>query len=561
MASFIYGVKRKLAFLYRFVGTFESSKPAVAGENDLAAGARPQKRQRLQDTPATTPILRSFSSNLEQSTLPNSCIACELNHVPITLSSDECTSSPINKLLCTGQNDDDDGQPSDLLRMLPLHVIADCFSYITTKSDRFGLQVTCKSFRKLSNADDMLADIDLGGDWSKNSHLESDIDTDNGADNDDDDDDASAVTSRGMGNGEERDEVAAHRTGTASSIGGWVVSVVLFHFTSGSRVLYSKYVAHDVFATMLLLKQFPPHCGILLESDTSITACRKLVKFAAAGNMEAIYFLGMILCYCHENVNEGLSLLRHAARNGHLRSTYSLALVLRDSRHRESEYCLNVAATRGYAPAWQEKLSAIEMRARFGDLDATKLAQYFDPPCLNRLLGRHYLGCRRVRKHQTSHCWNPLCGRWAYKAMPPRLEEFRQRVMNRARGVGLISGHEAGISHEQGMQRRPDCQAPVFSIESLLPQSQLDITSKIVDLDSSPLGKIRRALCVPARSHTSSNGLKVSRMKMCSSCRRAKYCSKLCQVSLNRNSRQYYNKSVYENSIFHLTLFSDSTGL
>ena len=58
------------------------------------------------------------------------------------------------------------------------------------------------------------------------------------------------------------------------------------------------------------------------------------------------------------------------------------------------------------------------MRAQFGDLNANVLSQYLDPPCLNKLLGRHYIsGCQRVRKCATSHCWNPLCGRWAYKAM------------------------------------------------------------------------------------------------------------------------------------------------
>ena len=27
------------------------------------------------------------------------------------------------------------------------------------------------------------------------------------------------------------------------------------------------------------------------------------------------------------------------------------------------------------------------------------------------------MGCQRVRNYQTSHCWNHLCGRWAYKAI------------------------------------------------------------------------------------------------------------------------------------------------
>ena len=125
----------------------------------------------------------------------------------------------------------------------------------------------------------------------------------------------------------------------------------------------------------------------------------------------------MILCYCHENIPEGVALLSHAAKSLHAPSLYALALILRDCRHTESNHYLDVAASLGYAPAWQEKLTPAEMRARFGDLDANALLQYMDPPCLNSLLGRHYLECSRVRRQQTSHCWNPLCGRWAFKAL------------------------------------------------------------------------------------------------------------------------------------------------
>ena len=119
--------------------------------------------------------------------------------------------------------------------------------------------------------------------------------------------------------------------------------------------------------------------------------------------------IAMILCYCHENITEGLALLRHAASSTtssghcHLPPIYALALILRDSRHAESDYYLNMAASLGFLPAWQEKLTAAEMRAQFGDLDATKLVQYLDPPCLNRLMGRHYLECQRVKVKKKHH--------------------------------------------------------------------------------------------------------------------------------------------------------------
>ena len=222
----------------------------------------------------------------------------------------------------------------------------------------------------------------------------------------------------------------------------------------------------------------------------------------------------MILCYCHENLSEGLALLRLNAGSRHLPSIYALALILRDSRRIESDYYLNLAASLGYAPAWQEKLTAAEMRVQVGDLDAVKLARYLDSPCLNRLMGRHYLECQRVRKHQTSHCWNPLCGRWAYK-------------------------RDGGARHHafEPTDANDDAHfGEVFSIEPLLPQQPAEITNNPAhSSEPSPLGKIRQAL--RNRPQWSGHGLKVSRMKMCSSCRRAKYCSKLCQVYDWRSNR------------------------
>jgi len=237
----------------------------------------------------------------------------------------------------------------------------------------------------------------------------------------------------------------------------------------------------------------------------------------------------------------------------------------------ESDYYLNLATSLGYAPAWQEKLTAAEMRAQFGDLDAGKLVQYLDPPCLNKLLGRHYLECQRARKHQMSHCWNPLCGWWAYKKLMvenfrmqqrrgrhhhliARLRELRGGVIepnnnnnNEDRNAGAAEGaaarhdvfepvnaHDnAGIRQQYlGATCRAEtqpCQREVFSIESLLPQPAAETKPDADDsAEPTPLEKLRSAL--RNRSRLSGHGLKVSRMKMCSSCRRAKYCSKLCQV-------------------------------
>ena len=305
----------------------------------------------------------------------------------------------------------------------------------------------------------------------------------------------------------------------------------------------------------------------------------------------------MILCYCHENIPEGVALLSHAAKSLHAPSIYALALILRDSCHIESDRYLDIAASLGYAPAWQEKLTATEMRARFGDLDANALLQYMDPPCLNNLLGRHYLECSRVRRHQTSHCWNPLCGRWAYKALRvagggdgaaavaaggnahqirmarPQAMWHERNVANQRDFGGVHVDNRIEHHHHQQQQLQPlarhdflepmnvfdrfvipfrdygHCQQPprqpLFSIEPLVAQlpNNINRRSSVNSSSSSSSSSYSSSSSVlePSPHKTLLEvlrnkpisigyGLKVSRMKMCSSCRRAKYCSKLCQV-------------------------------
>ena len=53
-------------------------------------------------------------------------------------------------------------QDSDLLRMLPEEVLHHALGFVGSRTDRFSLQVACKTFRRISNADDMLAKIRLG---------------------------------------------------------------------------------------------------------------------------------------------------------------------------------------------------------------------------------------------------------------------------------------------------------------------------------------------------------------------------------------------------------------
>jgi len=240
------------------------------------------------------------------------------------------------------------------------------------------------------------------------------------------------------------------------------------------------------------------NAGIIQEDDTPSTASKKLTPFAKAGNLEAIYMLGMIKSYCGHDVDKGINLLRLATKLGNIKAGYTLGLILRDLRPRESRRYMNDAAQAGYLPALQEILPAAEMKSRFGEPSAGELSQYLDPVCLNRLLGRHYVVCPQLRSLSTSHCWNPLCGRWAFRAMN---SQSLPVLVTTASVNSDSSSESSGILGE--------AENGDFGDEEFI---------------------CHRAVEAGVRT-------RVSRMKMCSRCCRAKYCSKLCQVYDWRSGR------------------------
>ena len=179
-----------------------------------------------------------------------------------------------------------------------------------------------------------------------------------------------------------------------------------------------------------------------------------IVLLLTLSNFNFYCRLGIIKSYCDCDLHDGISLLKLASAQGYVRAAYALGLVLRDSAPDEASKYMEAAADAKYLPALQEMLPAREMKLQYGEPNAEELRRHLDHLCLSRLLSRHYVRCDRLRTINTSHCWNPLCGRWAYK----------QAV-------------------------------------------------------------------APLHHHC------VSRMKMCSRCCRAKYCSKLCQVYDWRSGR------------------------
>lgn len=163
---------------------------------------------------------------------------------------------------------------------------------------------------------------------------------------------------------------------------------------------------------------------------------------------------------------QGIKLLKHSASKGYLRSSYALGLILRDSKPHEAVKYMKAAAKAKYLPALQELLSARDMKTNYGEPAAEELRRHLDPLCLNRLLCRGYCESSSLRDYSTSHCWNPLCGRWAFKASSTARPQLMENVKDH------------------------NC-----------------------------------------------DDFRVSRMKMCSRCCRAKYCSKLCQVYDWRSGR------------------------
>lgn len=122
------------------------------------------------------------------------------------------------------------------------------------------------------------------------------------------------------------------------------------------------------------------------------------------------------MSYCHQDVKEGIRLLKHAASEGYTRASYALGLALRDTEFETASKYMKAAADEGYIPALQELLPPREMKDKYGEPKADELRLHLDPICLNRLLTRYYTESAELRDCNTSHCWNPLCGRWAFKA-------------------------------------------------------------------------------------------------------------------------------------------------
>ncbi|GMH92474.1 hypothetical protein TrVE_jg6727 [Triparma verrucosa] len=241
--------------------------------------------------------------------------------------------------------------------------------------------------------------------------------------------------------------------------------------------------------------------GILDSAECREKVLARVNRFALQGNIEAQYYLGVVKMYGFE-VEEGVEILRKTSRKDHVKSMYALGIAVRDCRRSESNALLASAGSHNYYPALSEILDNSALKQRFKEPNAEQLKEYMMPGSLNRHLKRFFVEDERLKGHVTSHCWNPLCGKWAHKA-------------KRDTGVGVEATATATIASAVGTATPTTATALTSTNHSAPSTPPSSSSSPPIELPE----------------------LKVSRMKMCSSCRKAKYCSKTCQVYDWRSGR------------------------
>lgn len=308
----------------------EEEKQSRRRLSPLTLGARKRYRYSIPSSACSSSGSSGASSSIE--TPPTLILPRSPKKARLSSDEEEAAATLSQELLLQPNMEE---QSSALLSMIPEDVLGHVLGFLGSIGDRFSLQCTSHQFRELSNSEDLLKPMKLGG-----------------------------------------------------------------HIDTGKESIFQ-------------------------DADTIESAVDKVSIFARAGNPEALYMLGMIKTYCQPDVEGGILILKRAATDGFVRAHYTLGLVLRDSHPEEAALHMQLAAQQEYLPALQELLPNRDMKLKYGELSAEQLRPFLDPIGLNRLLCRHYLNSTALRELNTSHCWNPLCGRWAFKAqmVPPSFTE------------------------------------------------------------------------------------------------------------------------------------------
>jgi len=164
--------------------------------------------------------------------------------------------------------------------------------------------------------------------------------------------------------------------------------------------------------------------------------------------------------------------------------------------------------------------------------------------CLKRILSRHYIHSHEIRSIETSHCWNPKCGRWAFRASTNshnKQEVAGEEVCREAsprKPLNLLALMQSNVDESNF---RHTGQNNSWSLKEIM-KSRVVTMPKFYSTAAVNVAETF-ITCNVAGNSTNEENLKnvlncrVSRMKMCSNCRRAKYCSKLCQIYDWRSGR------------------------
>ena len=310
MASIISILKRKIASILTLPSSAKSEleRTTIVGEVDGQINERddgdhddrPRKRQRrsiLGDDgggATVTPYLLSESARFPPRHRSSSSLLKSAN---VTASNDyqHCGNIASSSSAL---------QLNISLTHLPNDILSHCLYYIHTRSDRFGLQVSCKTLYQVSNTDKMLAHLDLGGDvtaiaqrrGANNFYGELDEGTTvEVLDNNDGGDGHDAfplvrhlqmLRHRGNIIGGNDNEENLHEDGGED---GGVRRLPVNHVGASAAAVSQS--------TKSPLRPMSISDGFIVDCDTTVSACTKLVKFAAAGNVQAIYMYVRLLVF------------------------------------------------------------------------------------------------------------------------------------------------------------------------------------------------------------------------------------------------------------------------
>ena len=191
----------------------------------------------------------------------------------------------------------------------------------------------------------------------------------------------------------------------------------------------------------------------------------------------------MVLIYCHGS-NIGIELLCLNASRKCVLSQHSLGLILRDSNEVQSKNYLKMASDAGSLAAYRE----LNPSNRNHENIPNSSHNSFYPPNLFRFTRRCFAVSKGLKKVNTSHCWNPHCGRWAPK-------RTRQDTFKPADSLPKLPNNY--INQMLSLLRKM--------------QEESGLTYSICEDDTT-------------------GPCHIARMQMCSHCHKAKYCSKQCQV-------------------------------